>query len=184
MTNTQVPIVRLSRINLLALVDRVPEEDLGNRDALIRHAVRSELVNAGYSEKNLLIRTIDKGGRSEGGRTWRVVVTVNGAERVAEVTVTADEISAICFFGDVVGDFAEQALELLARSGEQIAVGSVDCRNDSRIDLWIIDRVSRETIWHAEPLATCPAVLQVIREELQRRSDRVRMIPNSLGLNP
>lgn len=169
MTDTRSPVAHLTDLNLLWLIHQVPDQDLGNYDALIRHAVRLELIEAGVSPTSLTVGEVDQREEVEEGHSCLVDVIISGIELVVGVTITFEEFAAIQRFGDVVGDFAEQALTLLQQPGQEILVGSTGDRTDSRIDLWLVDRTSRETQWHAEPVATCPDVLSAIRSEVSRR---------------
>lgn len=159
-------VVHRRALDYLNLMHRVPECDLGNADAMIRHALREELRLVGHRPETIELGRIHPFEDAHEARTCLVDVNLDGAAALARVTVPTVELRAIWYFRVSVEDFAERALGLHQRPWQEASVGDLEPRHDSRVSLRLIDVRTKDVVWSAEPLATCPDVLHAIHGEL------------------
>lgn len=169
MTTPQQPIVHREELDLAYLIGTVPEQELGDYDALFHAAVRDELQQAGHDPNAVAIGEMRFVREDEIGCHYLVDVTVGAEQQVIILTALGEELAAISTFRERILRFAEQAMRRLAAPGQRAVVGDCVPPAPDRVGLWIGDTETDEALWHAQPLATPIAVLAAIDEEVNRR---------------
>ena len=172
MTATQQPIVHRQELNLAYLISEVPEQQLGDYDALFYAALRDELEQSGYDPGSFEFGKIRDDGDDEHGFNYLVDVTINGEPQVCRLTALGEELAAILTFRERILDFAEFAMQRLAGPGRQVLVGDCLPSAPDRVGVAVVEEGTENVIWQAQPLATPAAVLAAVDEGIERTGVR------------
>lgn len=164
MTTNQQPIVHRHELNLPFLITEVPEEQLGDYDALFFAALRDELEQSGFEPGSFKFGKIRDDGDDEHGFNYLVDVTIGGEARVCRLTALGEELAAILTFRERILDLAEHAIQRLAGPGRQVLVGDCIPPAPDRVSLAVVEEATGDVIWQAQPLATPAAVLAAVDE--------------------
>ena len=164
MTTNQQPIVHRHELNLAFLITEVPEEELGDYDALFYAALKDELLQSGHDPGSFKFGEVRDDGDDEHGFNYLVDVTVDGQPRVCRLTALGEELAAILTFRERILEFAEHAIQRLAGPGRQVLVGDCVPPAPNRVSVAVVEAGTDDVIWQAQPLATPAAVLAAIDE--------------------
>lgn len=172
MTATQQPIIHRHELSLAFLITEVPEQDLGNYDALFYAALGDELKQSGFNPGSFEFGEIRDDGDDENGFHYLVDVTIDGEARVCRLTALGEELAAILTFRERILEFAEHAIQRLAGPGRQVLVGDCIPPAPDRVGVAAVEEGTEDVIWQAQPLATPAAVLAAIDEGVERTGVR------------